>query len=82
MLSWLNTSAGTFEVPKNVSLKKNIVVRKPAINNTLLNNLVTEEILLQKNNFLNQAFFFLTKTSYSWFLAYALFLFLCQSLRL
>lgn len=55
MLSWLNTSAGTFDVSKNISLKKNIVVRKPAINNTLLNNLVSEEILLQKNNFLNQA---------------------------
>ena len=55
MLSWLNTSAGTFDVPKNISLKKNIVVRKPAINNTLLNNFVSEEILLQKNNFLNQA---------------------------
>ena len=55
MLSWLNTSAGTFETKKNVSLKKNIVVKKPAINNTLLNNLVTEEIMFQKNNFLNQS---------------------------
>ena len=55
MLSWLNTSAGTFETKKNVSLKKKIVVKKPAINNTLLNNLVTEEIMFQKNNFLNQS---------------------------
>ena len=55
MLSWLNTSAGTFETKKNVSLKKNIVVKKPAINNTLLNNLVAEEIMFQKNNFLNQS---------------------------
>lgn len=64
MLSWLNTNAGTFEVPKNVSLKKNIVVRKPTINNTLLNNLVSEEILLQKNNFLNQALKEEKKTSF------------------
>lgn len=55
MLSWLNTSAGTFATKKNVSLKNNIVVKKPAINNTLLNNLVAEEIMFQKNNFLNQS---------------------------